>query len=93
MEWITCPVCRKSWLSWNARSQLFVCLSPECQAVYRAPAAYGLDQATIARLISQGQVPIDPGWFTEQLRVQSPEQCRLERKIPASAQLASGSKF
>lgn len=61
-----CPVCGKSWLSWDARSQLFVCLSAQCGAFFEVPSSEQTSHATTSQLISQGRLSIVPAWFARQ---------------------------
>lgn len=64
MAWHKCPVCGESWLTWDARSQLFICLSSKCHAAFHAPDIDGKTSNEIGQMFSQGKIEVNPSWFT-----------------------------
>jgi len=62
MTRITCPACQEGQLAWDARSQVFLCLSHTCTAFFK-PTVEGMNDREVGVLISRGQMKVDPGWF------------------------------
>lgn len=79
MTRITCPVCHEEQLNWDARSQVFLCLSHTCTAFFK-PTVNGMDDRKVGVLISRGQLKIDPAWFTVKLKAPQAETSGSVRK-------------
>lgn len=60
-----CPTCKSGRLTWDARSQVFLCLAPNCSAFFK-PRVEGKSDREVGVLISRGQLSVNPAWFTAQ---------------------------
>lgn len=75
MDRYDCPVCKSNRLAWDARSQVFLCLSQTCAASFK-PSVRGMKDREVGLLISRGRLAIDPAWF---IRVTETEYASVEK--------------